>query len=48
MPWADCGAGTSELIGEDLPTVNRLDASQQWVRFDVAAWGLNLVSAYIL
>ena len=25
---ADCGAGTNELIGEDLPTVTRLDANQ--------------------
>ena len=39
MPWADCGAGTNELIGEDLPAVIRLDATQLMVRLDVAAWG---------
>ena len=38
MPWADCSMGTNELIGEDPSAVVRLDASQKWIRLDVAAW----------
>ena len=25
LPWADCSASTSELIGEDLPVIIRLE-----------------------
>ena len=28
LPWADCSAGTSELIGEDLPVIIRLECQQ--------------------
>ena len=28
MPWADCTAGTNELIGEDLPVIISLECQQ--------------------